>query len=224
MQMENNDSCPQRIEKLLGDLQSLYPDAACGLNYRTPFELLVATILSAQSTDKKVNQVTARLFAKAATPEQMAALTPEELESEIRQLGLYRHKARYIIAAAQIILSSYGGELPKTRSELMALPGVGRKTANVVLSNAFAIPTFPVDTHVFRVARRLGLSDGHTPLQVEEQLMQLIPENLWISTHHRLIQHGRLICIARLPHCQSCTLLPNCPSGRTRLNVNSEKS
>ncbi|HHW09595.1 MAG TPA: endonuclease III [Firmicutes bacterium] len=212
--MENNESCPQRVEKLLNELQSLYPDAACGLNYRTPFELLVATILSAQSTDKKVNQVTARLFAKAATPEQIAALTPEELEEEIRELGLYRHKARYIIAAARAILAEYGGELPKDRAELMTLPGVGRKTANVVLGTAFAIPAFPVDTHVFRVARRLGLAAGRTPLEVEEQLMQLIPENLWIGTHHRLIRHGRLVCTARRPHCPGCALRPYCPTGR----------
>ena len=160
----------RRIQAILDTLERLYPDADCELRYDTPFQLLVATVLSAQSTDKRVNMVTERLFKEYGTPEAMAALEPEELEPWIKELGLYRNKARQIVHAARMIVEEHGGQVPSERSALEALPGVGRKTANVVLSNAFSIPALAVDTHVFRVARRLGLAVTKSPEQTERVL------------------------------------------------------
>lgn len=213
----------ERRQKILEILARTYPDAKCELNHSSPFELLVATILSAQCTDKRVNMVTERLFSKYNTPEDFAQLTQEELEEEIKELGLFRSKARSIIAMSRQLLEDFDGEVPQERRSLESLPGVGRKTANVVLSNAFGIPAIAVDTHVFRVARRLGLAKGATtPLATEEQLMQNIPREQWSAAHHWLIHHGRRICEARRPRCEVCPLLPYCPEGTARTQSEGE--
>lgn len=201
---------PDEVRAILDELGKLYPDAHCELNHSTPFELLVATILSAQSTDVRVNMVTERLFKKYNTPEDFAALSPATVAEEIKELGLYRNKSKNIVAAAQQIIEKHDGKVPSTREELEQLPGVGRKTANVVLSTAFGIPAIAVDTHVFRVARRLGLASGSTPLAVERELMDCVPKDEWSVTHHRLIFHGRRVCEARSPRCEMCPLKPYC--------------
>ncbi|GAW91568.1 endonuclease III [Calderihabitans maritimus] len=205
----------ERVQKILSVLEELYPEARTALNFSNPFELLVATVLSAQCTDRQVNRVTAKLFRKYKTPGDYANLSPEELETHIKSCGLYRNKARNIIALARMLEDKYGGQVPASLKELVKLPGVGRKTANVILSNAFGQPAMAVDTHVFRVARRLGLARGHTPLQVEKELQKKIPVHLWSGTHHRLIQLGRNICRARSPKCPSCPLSAWCPAGST---------
>jgi endonuclease-3 len=205
-----------RIEIILDTLASMYPDAKCALTHTTAFELLVATMLSAQCTDKRVNMVTERLFKNYCGPADFAALVPAQLEPLIHELGLYHTKARNIIAAAQVIVSEQNGEVPRDRKSLEALPGVGRKTANVVLSNAFGEPAIAVDTHVFRVARRLDLATGRTPEQTERILNDVIPRDLWSQTHHRLIYHGRQLCTARRPACDRCPLLPHCPAGQAQ--------
>lgn len=199
-----------QVERILDGLARHYPDADCELNHSTPFELLVATVLSAQSTDVRVNMVTEKLFKKYTTPEAYAALTPEMLAEDIKELGLFRNKAKHLVALAQLLIEEHGGEVPAERKALEALPGVGRKTANVVLSTAFGVPAIAVDTHVFRVARRLGLASGKTPHAVENELMATIPEELWTATHHRLIHHGRQICAARRPRCEACPLVADC--------------
>jgi endonuclease-3 len=205
------------VATILTILDKMYPGANCELEHQTPFELLVATILSAQATDKKVNEITSVLFRKYNTAEQFAKLSVEELEKEIRQIGLSRTKSRNIIAAAKLIMEQHAGEVPRTREELEALPGVGRKTANVVLSTAFGVPTIAVDTHVFRVANRLGLADSADVRTTEEQLMLRIPQEQWISTHHGLIWHGRRLCFARKPNCVRCDLLFACKEGENFL-------
>ncbi|MBO2520910.1 MAG: endonuclease III [Firmicutes bacterium] len=207
----------ERRRRILEILAETYPDAKCELNFTTPFELLVATILSAQSTDKRVNMVTERLFAKYNTPEAFAALPYEVLEEEIKEIGLYRNKAKHIIEMSRRLLEAFDGEVPQDRDALQTLPGVGRKTANVVVSNAFGIPAIAVDTHVFRVANRLGLARGaKTPLETEKQLMRNIPRELWSAAHHWLIHHGRRVCHARNPRCGQCPLLELCPEGKRR--------
>lgn len=204
-----------RVSAILDTLSLMYPDAKCALEYSTPFELLVATMLSAQCTDKRVNMVTAKLFKQLRGPQDFAALSPEQLEPYIKELGLFHTKARNLVAAARILAAEYGGQVPPDRAKLEALPGVGRKTANVVLSNAFGLPAIAVDTHVFRVARRLGLASGRTPEQTERLLNAAIPQALWSEAHHWLIYHGRQVCTARKPACQSCPLLPYCPAGQS---------
>lgn len=201
------------VDQILSGLAQLYPDAKCALNHETPFELLVATILSAQCTDKRVNIITAKLFPKYNTPEQFASLTQAELEEEIRECGLFRNKAKAIIEASRAILGRHHGEVPQTLEELMALPGVGRKTANVVLANAFGKPAIAVDTHVFRVANRLGLANSKDVLKTEQQLMRHIPEELWAPAHHWLIHHGRQVCSARGPKCAECLIRLHCKMG-----------
>jgi endonuclease-3 len=177
----------------------MYPDAHCELNYRNPFELLIATILSAQSTDRQVNKVTARLFEAYPTPADFLKLTEEELAEHIRGLGLFRNKSKHILETCRILVNDFDGQVPNKREQLEKLPGVGRKTANVVLSNAFQVPAFAVDTHVHRVANRLALADSKTPLETEKQLMKRVPRSEWSDTHHRIIWHGRRICSARNP-------------------------
>ena len=204
--------------EIMTRLKHLYPKAKSGLNYTTPFELLVATILSAQCTDERVNKVTAQLFTKADTPEAVLALGTEELESIIRECGLFRSKARYIMEACQMLLAEFEGEVPADFESLMRLPGVGRKTASVILSNAFGIPAMPVDTHVFRVSNRLGLARGKTPREVEEGLKELLPREEWNQAHHLLIRHGRQICKARNPRCQVCPLEDLCISALAQQN------
>ncbi len=198
-------------EQVFAVLATVYPEAHCELQFKTPFQLLVATILSAQSTDEQVNKLTQVLFAKYPTVEAMAELTLTELEEYIKGVGLFRNKAKHIAATCQLLLQEHDGEVPQTREELMQLPGVGRKTANVVLANAFGIPAFAVDTHVLRVSRRLGLTHGSTPDQVEAELTALLPEEQWINAHHWLIWHGRRQCFARHPNCDNCPLATLCP-------------
>lgn len=195
---------------ILETLAGCYPGARCALNHSNAFELLIATILSAQCTDERVNIITARLFPRAHTPQAILALGQDGLEEEIRDCGLFHNKAKNILATCRILLEQYGGEVPHTREELMQLPGVGRKTANVVLSNAFGEPAIAVDTHVFRVANRLGLARAKTPEETEQQLMRRIPRELWSQAHHWLIHHGRQVCHARKPACESCRLNPYC--------------
>ena len=196
----------QRAVQVMEALQGLYPQAKPELNFSNPFETLIATILSAQCTDKRVNLVTARLFPLYPDAFAMARLTPQELEPLIRECGLYHNKARNIVAASQALVEKYDGKVPNTREELMALPGVGQKTAGVVLLAAFGDDQIPVDTHVCRVARRIGLADGNTPEKVEQQLRGLLERDIWSLGHHLIIWHGRRCCHARKPECERCPL------------------
>lgn len=196
--------------RILEKLRQMYPTARTELIYRNPFELLVATILSAQCTDKRVNEITVPLFQKYPTPHDFLTLDQSELEHEIRGCGLFRTKAKNILATCRILVEQYDGEVPSDRKALESLPGVGRKTANVVLSNVFDIPAIAVDTHVFRVANRIGLAAATTTDETERQLMRRIPKKDWIAAHHWLIHHGRRVCRARSPLCQECPLAPDC--------------
>jgi len=197
---------------ILNALQQEFPDAHCELVFRTPFELLIATILSAQCTDERVNLVTATLFAEANSPETMITLGQMELENKIHSLGLFHTKAKNIIGACRVLIEEFEGQVPKALDLLRQLPGVGRKTANVVVSNAFGIPAIAVDTHVFRVAHRLGIAHGKTPEIVEEELMNIFPRESWSLVHHLLIFQGRRICSARKPHCEECPVASICAS------------
>ena len=191
-------------------LKESYPDAKPALHFSSPFELLVATMLSAQCTDKQVNKVTDVLFKKYNTAEAFSQIDYETLEPFIHSCGFFRMKGHNILAMSRILTEKYGGEVPQTREELTALPGVGRKTANVVLSNAFGIPAIAVDTHVFRVSNRIGLAEAHDVEKTEQQLMENIPEEDWSAAHHWLIYHGRLVCAAQKPKCEECTLREVC--------------
>ncbi len=195
---------------ILSALKSMHPDAGCELLYSTPFQLLVAVILSAQCTDKRVNEVTKKLFSVYSTPEDFALITTEELRPYIFSCGFFNNKGKNIIETAKIISERYHGEIPRSLEELTALPGVGRKTASVVLTVAFDIPAMPVDTHVYRVAHRLGLSDGKTPEKVEEDLKNAYPPSDWNPLHHSMIFHGRYICHSKKPECNRCTLSGVC--------------
>jgi endonuclease III len=186
------------------------PEPTTELIYHTPFELLISVILSAQATDKSVNQATPALFAVANTPAAFLALGEEGLKNYIRTIGLFNSKARHIIKTCALLIAKHGGEVPHERQALEALPGVGRKTANVVLNTAFGVPTIAVDTHIFRVANRTGLAPGATPLAVELQLLQQVPVEFQKDAHHWLILHGRYICVARRPRCPQCPLADLC--------------
>lgn len=191
-------------------LAEAYPDAKPALKFASPYQLLVAVVLSAQCTDERVNKVTAELFKEHGTPEKMAELSQEELEKYIYSCGFYHNKAAHILSATNDILTRYGGEVPGTLEELRTLAGVGRKTANVVYSVAFGGNAIAVDTHVFRVSNRLGLATGKTPEQVEKGLQKAIDENLWSKSHHYLIWHGRKVCHSQKPDCANCTLCGIC--------------
>ncbi|MBP1763518.1 MAG: nth [Firmicutes bacterium] len=199
-------------EKILHVLEKEYEGTTTGLVYSSPFELLIAVILSAQCTDTRVNMITPRLFPAYGSAEKMLALTQDQLETLIRDCGLYHSKARNILATCHHLVRDHGGLVPATFEELICLPGVGRKTANVVLSQLFDIPAIAVDTHVFRVANRLQLTAGNTVRLVEDELMQLIPKEKWGAAHHWLIWHGRKICKARKPLCFECPVNKLCPS------------
>lgn len=206
---------PSRLTKknviqVLEMLNITYPDAKCELNYNTPFQLLIATVLSAQTTDKKVNEVTAKLFKDFPIVEDFIALDQERLEGYIRKIGLYRNKARNILALCQMLINEYQGSVPDSLEELVKLPGVGRKTANVVLSNAFGVPAIAVDTHVFRVSNRIGLAKADKVEETETQLQKCIPKPLWSKAHHLLIWHGRRTCVARNPKCHVCPVQDLC--------------
>lgn len=204
---------PEQVRAIIAELRRLYPDAKISLNFSNPLELLVATQLSAQSTDERVNMVTADLFKKYRRVEDYATVSQEELEKDIRSTGFYHSKAKNIRAAAQRIMANYGGEVPRTMEDLVTLPGVGRKTANVVLGNAFGIVEgIAVDTHVGRLARRFGWTTNEDPVKVEQDLMRIIPREDWLHLPYRLILHGRAICIARKPLCAQCALVHLCPS------------
>ena len=194
----------------LAILAETYPNAKPALAFHTPFELLVATILSAQSTDVMVNLCTRELFPVANTPEQIAAMTEEELFPYIRRCGFFNTKGRHILETARILVTKFGGEVPADLELLQTLPGVGRKTANVVASNAFGIPAIAVDTHVFRVSNRIGLTNAKNVEKTEEQLQKAIPREQWSQAHHWLIFHGRQICAARKPKCEICPLSGLC--------------
>lgn len=199
-------------DEMLAILEDTYKDTKSALNFNNPFELLIAVILSAQCTDKRVNVTTARLFAKANTPEAILNMGVENLENEIRDCGLFRNKAKNIIATCHKLCSDYNGQVPSNFDELLKLPGVGRKTANVVSSIAFNRPAIAVDTHVFRVSNRLRLAEGAIPNEVEKGLQKAIPMEKWSDAHHWLIWHGRKICRARKPLCGECPLKELCPS------------
>ena len=209
---ESKKAKSARIAHILDTLAETYPEAAPQLDFTSPFELLVATILSAQCTDKQVNKTTAVLFPIYGTAAKMAAATEAELEPYIKTCGLFKTKGKNIIATSRILMEQYGGDVPDTMEALTALPGVGRKTANVVLSNAFGQPAIAVDTHVFRVANRLGLAEAKDVLRTEQQLMENIPKEKWSIAHHWLIFHGRRVCSARNPACNRCTVAPYCPN------------
>lgn len=198
------------VEDRLDVLFRFHPDAHCELNYNNPFELLIATILSAQTTDKKVNEVTKGLFERYKVPGDFLKLSQSALEQEIKKIGLYRNKAKNILSTCKMLVEKYASQVPSHREDLLQLPGVGRKTANVVLSNAFGIPAIAVDTHVFRVSNRIGLAKSDNVKGTEQQLMENIPKEQWSRAHHALIFHGRRICLARNPKCESCPLKSDC--------------
>ena len=196
--------------ELLALLDRMHPRAECELTFATPYQLLVAVVLSAQCTDKRVNLVTEKLFAKCPDPDSILALGREGLEREIKSCGFYHNKAKNILAATEMILSRFGGEVPRDRDVLESLPGVGRKTANVVYAVAFGGDAIAVDTHVFRLSHRLGLSDALTPRGVEEDLSARFPQECWSHLHHLLIHHGRYVCKAQSPNCSECLLRDGC--------------
>lgn len=200
----------QKTKKILEILKETYPDAKCELNYETPFQLLVATILSAQTTDKKVNQVTETLFGDYPDLEAFLKIKSDELEERIKQIGLYRSKAKNLIMMFNQLKENFNGIVPNTMEGITSLAGAGRKTANVVLSNAFGVPSIAVDTHVFRVSNRLGLANSENVLEVEKQLQKELPKKEWSLAHHLLIFHGRRCCIARKPKCEVCPVAELC--------------
>lgn len=205
-----------RRERILGKLRELYPQAECALRFTTPFELLIATILSAQSTDQMVNQITPVLFKKYPTPTALAQAELSELERLIRPSGFFRNKAKNLQACASVIANEHHGKVPRTMEELIKLPGVGRKTANVVLGNAFNINAgVVVDTHIQRLSQRLRLTNEHNPGKIERDLMTIVPQAEWTIFAHRMIEHGRRICQARTPKCGECRLAPDCPSRKS---------
>lgn len=208
----------KEIRHCLDSMADMFPDAHCELNHENPFELVIAVLLSAQCTDVLVNKVTKNLFQKYKKPEDYLSVSEEELQQDIRSIGLYRNKAKNIRKLCQILLNEYGGEVPPNRDELTKLPGVGRKTANVVVSVAFGIPAIAVDTHVERVSKRLGICRWKdSVLEVEKTLMRKVPQDEWSVTHHRLIFFGRYHCKAQSPQCHVCPLLELCREGKKRI-------
>ena len=204
---------PARVRSIIDGLEELYPDVDCELDRETPFQLVIATILSAQTTDERVNMVTPELFRRYPTPETMAKAPLPALEKIIRSTGFFRMKAKSIKGAAAVLSERFGGEVPRTLAELTTLPGVARKTANVVLGTAYGLAEgVVVDTHVQRLSMRLGLTRATDPKDIEKDLMKVVPQEHWIRFSHQLIWHGRRICFARKPNCAGCTLAPFCPS------------
>ncbi len=204
---------PEQVEAIIAELRRLYPDAKCSLDFSTPLQLLIATQLAAQCTDERVNVVTKDLFRKYRSVEDFATVSQEELEQDIKSTGFYRNKAKNIRAACQRIITDFGGEVPHTMKDLLSLPGVARKTANVVLGNAFGIVEgYIVDTHNMRLSRRFGWTTSEDPVKIEQALMRIIPQKDWLDLSHFLIYHGRAVCAARKPLCEQCTLAKLCPS------------
>lgn len=208
------------MREILDVIADMFPDARCELNHRNPFELLIAVLLSAQCTDETVNKVTATLFEKYKSPHDYLAVPQEELENDIRRIGLFRNKAANIQKLCRSLIEDHGGEVPRSHEELTKLAGVGRKTANVVVSNAFGEPAIAVDTHVERVSKRLGIAKADdSVLAVEKKLMKLVPREEWTITHHRLIFFGRYHCKAQNPQCEICPLLDRCKEGKSRMKA-----
>jgi endonuclease-3 len=199
------------VAEILARLAQMYPVAVCALHHTSPWELLVATILSAQCTDKRVNEVTPGLFAKYPTPMDFAAVAPEVVAQDIRSTGFFNNKAKSIVGAAKRVVSAYGGQVPRSMEELLTIPGAARKTANVVLGTAYGIASgIVVDTHVQRIAARLDLSKAGDPVKIERDLMKIVPQDQWIVFSHRVILHGRSLCVARSPKCAECALSELC--------------
>ncbi|MBA2939930.1 endonuclease III [Paenibacillus sp. CGMCC 1.16610] len=212
------------VRHILDTIGELFPDAHCELRHSNPFELTIAVLLSAQCTDETVNKVTLDLFQKYKRPEDYLAVSLEELEQDIRRIGLFRNKASNIQKLCRLLLDKFDGEIPEKHEHLVELPGVGRKTANVVVSNAFGVPAIAVDTHVERVSKRLGLAGiDDSVLEVEKKLMKKVPREEWTQTHHRLIFFGRYHCKAQNPKCEICPLLDNCREGKKRMKPSSTR-
>lgn len=209
--MKTSNPLRTRAGNIARKLAQLYPDAHCALHYDNPLQLLVATILSAQCTDDRVNRVTPSLFARYPDAHAFATAQQSELEKMIQSTGFFRNKAKNIIACCQKLVELHEGQVPRTMEELVPLPGVGRKTANVILGNAFDVPGIPVDTHVGRLSQRMGLSEYDDPVKIERDLMELIPRKQWTMFAHRMIFHGRQVCHARKPQCEECKLAALCP-------------
>jgi endonuclease III len=210
---ETKEQLRARVGQVIRALKKAYPQATCALNHASPFELLIATILSAQCTDDRVNIVTANLFRKYRKPEDYGVVSREELERDINSVTFFRNKAKSIQEASRLLIEKHNGQVPQTLEELVELPGVGRKTANVVLGTAFGIPTgVVVDTHVSRLSQRLGLTVNKQPEKIEADLIELLPQKDWIDFSHRLIWHGRRVCQARKPMCEKCGIEKFCPS------------
>ena len=204
----------RRIRTILRRLEKAYPDAECALHHRNAYELLVATILSAQCTDETVNKVTPALFARYPTPQRLAAAKRADVERLVHATGFFRNKAKNIQGAAQTLVADFGGEVPRDMDDLLSLPGVARKTANVVRGVCFSLADgIVVDTHVRRLSQRLGLTQNDDPAKIEQDLMQVIPKSKWIVFAHQLIWHGRRVCLAKKPKCDECVLLDVCPTG-----------
>jgi len=217
---ESSDDLKKRTRDIIRRLKRAYPGAKCSLNHSNPFELLVATILSAQSTDDRVNIVTADLFRKYKKPEDYLKVPPSELEKDIHSTGFFRNKTKSIQGTARMLMEEYGGEVPHTMNELLELPGVARKTANVVLGNAFGVRAgVVVDTHVTRLSHRLALSQEKTAEKIEQDLIPIVPKKDWVIFPHLMIYHGRKICKARNPLCEECTIEKLCPSSYLKTGV-----
>lgn len=196
-----------RVEHILQTLDRMYPKATCALHHKNPWQLLVATILSAQCTDKRVNEVTPGLFAKYPTPQDFAAVRPEVLANDIRSTGFFNNKSKSIVGAAKAVIQNFGGKVPRTMEEMLTIPGAARKTSNVVLGTAYGIASgVVVDTHVQRVSKRLDLTRHSDPVKIEKDLMKVIPQDRWILFSHQIIHHGRALCVARKPRCADCAL------------------
>ncbi|MDO8302964.1 MAG: endonuclease III [Sedimentisphaerales bacterium] len=211
IKVDKNEAA-ERIKKIYPILRKTYPDARVSLDFKNPLELLTSTILAAQCTDARVNIVAKDLYKKYRSAEEWARADISEIENDIRSTGFYRNKAKAIKATAQKIIDEFGGEVPKTMEELLSLPGVGRKTANVILGNAFGIPGIVTDTHVIRLSRRIGLSENSDPVKLEFDLMEIVPKKNWTLFSHLLVFHGRAICMARKPDCEHCPIAKYCPS------------
>ncbi len=209
----------EKAQKIYEKLKEEYPDVRCELNYETPLQLLVATVLSAQTTDRQVNRVTETLFQECPDLDHFLSLSQEELEEAIRSLGFYRTKARNLYLLFRVLADRFHGEVPQTMEELVSLPGVGRKTANVVLSNAFGVPAIAVDTHVFRVSNRIGLAHAGNVEETEKQLQKALDPEVWSMMHHLLIFHGRRCCSARSPQCERCVIAEECEQKEEKKNA-----
>lgn len=203
----------QKALKIAELLEKMYPDAACSLEYKDPLQLMIATILAAQCTDARVNIVTKDLFRKYRNAKEFAAADPEQLEQDIKSTGFYHNKAKNIIAACKMIISDFGGKVPSNMEDLLKLPGVGRKTANLILNDSFGVPGVVIDTHAKRLTNRMGLTDNEDPEKIEYDLMKLLPSEKWGSFCHQLVFHGRALCDARKPRCGECAVLPYCRFG-----------